>query len=416
MRIAVLHSEVVCSNAYPDDVAGRDNTDMMDDVLSALLAMGHDAFPVVADRWMFEPLLRGAHRGEIDLVFNLSDDGYEQNVHLEPHIAAFLGLIGLPCTGSDPLCLATCLDKHRTKILLRSSGIPTPNSILREPTDRPITADDVSDLTFPLMVKPCREDGSIGIRQTSVVETLEDLRARCGSVMERYRQPALVEEFMEGREFNIGILGRDELRVLPVSEIMFTTPEGLEPTGDGGIVWPPPFPASPSGVSSSSRPVGPSPSGPPSPSHPSPYHPDAPYPSPPSSSLSSPRASHPVRSPSSIAPGDDPPYRPIVSYEGKWIEGCPQYLATMARCPAEVDPRLERELVSIAVKAYRLLGVRDYGRIDIRLDCDGKPHVLEVNPNPDISRKAGLARMAEADGMRYEDLLGHIIRSARTST
>lgn len=314
---------------YPNDFMGRNNTTMMQDVLSGLQTIGHDAFPVVADGSMFERLLRGVDDGEIELVFNLSDDGYQQNAQFESQIPAFLDLIGVPYTGSDHLCLGTCLDKYRTKLLLRSQSIPTPNFFIVENAENGVPT--TSDLTFPLIVKPSREDGSIGIRASSVVEDMDSLIVQCTKVIDRFHQPALVEEFVEGREFSVGILGRHDLQVLPISEIIFT-----------------------------------------------------------------------------MHPSD----RTVVSYEGKWSQESDQYRSTMGQCPAMVEPTLENKLINLAKKSYGIMGVKDYGRIDYRVGEDGLPQILEVNPNPDISREGGLARMTSADGMDYLELLENVILSA----
>lgn len=102
----------------------------------------------------------------------------------------------------------------------------------------------------------------------------------------------------------------------------------------------------------------------------------------------------------------------ICSYEAKWLKDSQQYQNTPVRCPAELDEILEQKLIKIAKKAYILLGCQDYGRIDFRIDEEDQPYVLEVNPNPDLSSDAGLAKMAQASGMDYNTLIEKILTFA----
>ncbi len=103
--------------------------------------------------------------------------------------------------------------------------------------------------------------------------------------------------------------------------------------------------------------------------------------------------------------------RPIVSYEGKWLETSAEYRQTQPCCPAELTPAETSRIGDVAGKAFALLGCRDYGRVDLRLR-DGMPYILEVNANPDISPDAGLARSARAAGLAYTDLIERILHFA----
>ncbi|MDG6220045.1 MAG: ATP-grasp domain-containing protein [Candidatus Thermoplasmatota archaeon] len=323
MKIALLYSHGNMASAFPHDFKGREENTLARDVKCGLLSLGHSVSLVPANDEMVTCLAK--MREEIDLVFNLADDGYNLDTQLEPQIPAVLDIMGIKYTGSNHLCLGTCLDKARTKQILVANGIPTPRFVV---FDGAQGDDDVLDLKYPLIVKPSREDGSIGIRGDSVVENRKELEKKAHEVMTQYGQPALVEEFIGGREANVGIIGRNNLEVLPISEIVFN-----------------------------------------------------------------------------LQPGE----RNIVSYHGKWEENSSNYVGTKPRCPAELDPTLEEALKSMALSAYKIMGLRDYGRIDFRIDQTGRPHILEVNPNPDISRDAGLSRMATARGMTYEKLIEKII-------
>lgn len=153
-------------------------------------------------------------------VINFCEDLLGDSAH-EMHFAGLLELLDLPYTGSPPLSLGLCRDKARTKRLLRQQGIPTPDFF--------VTGDshvDSGGLGFPLIVKPAAEDGSLGIDDRCVVGNVDSLRRTVSSLLEVYGE-VLVEEYVEGRELNVSILGTQPEQVLPVSEIDFTgLPEG----------------------------------------------------------------------------------------------------------------------------------------------------------------------------------------------
>ena len=99
----------------------------------------------------------------------------------------------------------------------------------------------------------------------------------------------------------------------------------------------------------------------------------------------------------------------VCSYEAKWAPESQQYQSSPVECPAKLDKTLRRRLIEIAKKAYNLLGCQDYGRVDFRIDQSNQPYVLEINPNPDISEDAGLAKMFRAKGLDYDELIEKII-------
>jgi D-alanine-D-alanine ligase len=152
-------------------------------------------------------------------VINLCDDLLGRSDH-EMHFAGALELLGLPYTGSAPLALGLCRDKVKTKLVLRGHGIPTAPFVLSEGPDTPL-----NDLRFPVIAKPAEEDGSLGITDASVAADEGEARRAIAAVGARFG-PVLVEEFIEGRELNVPVLGNAPPRVLPVSEIDFS---GLAP-------------------------------------------------------------------------------------------------------------------------------------------------------------------------------------------
>jgi D-alanine-D-alanine ligase len=149
-----------------------------------------------------------------DCAFNLCES-LAGDARLESAVPLLLELLGVPFTGSPPEVLSFGLRKDRVKQRLRAAGISTPEGRVLS------RAEDPCDLPFPLIVKPVREDGSVGIWRTSVVHDEAQLARAVGAVMATLRQPCLVEQFIEGREFNVALLGHPTPRVLPLSEIDF---------------------------------------------------------------------------------------------------------------------------------------------------------------------------------------------------
>jgi D-alanine-D-alanine ligase len=269
------------------------------------LAVGRDLH-AVADR------LRD-HRP--DVVFNLVESVGGQP-RMEAAMAWVLEWLELPYTGSPPEAMSAGLDKAHAKALLRAAGIPTPGA------------------GFPAIVKPRWQDASHGIGPESVVQDSEAAAARVAYVRSRYLQDAIVEEFIEGREFNLSLLGPPESpTLLPPSEIDF----------------------------------------------------------------------------SAFTPG-----RPrVVGFEAKWTEDSPDYRGTTPFFPA-LEPEVLGVLRGAATGAYTAIGLRDYGRVDIRLHPSRGPYVVDVNPNPDLSLDAGVARAAAHAGTSYSRLVCDLVRVALT--
>ena len=158
---------------------------------------------------------------KVDLIFNLFE-GFADSPETEAAIADTLAELRLPYTGCPGAILALALDKARTKALLAANGIRTPKYQV-------LTPETVASfqLNYPCIVKPGGEDASLGVSEDSVVNDAAALSRQVLKISQLYGGRALVEEFVDGREFNITVLGTKELGVLPISEIVFLLPPGV---------------------------------------------------------------------------------------------------------------------------------------------------------------------------------------------
>lgn len=195
----------------PDHEAEFDSQATVDAIAAAIESHGHSVTPIEATRG-FPARLESAG---VDLVFNIAE-GFRGRGR-ESVVPAVLELLDLPYTGSDAATLAVTLDKALAKRLVREAGGATPDFLLleRPPSKVP------PEMGWPLIVKPVAEGSSKGVGTSSVVRDLDELRERVAELVARYKQPALVEAWLPGREFTVGLLGGLRPRVLPPMEIAF---------------------------------------------------------------------------------------------------------------------------------------------------------------------------------------------------
>ena len=171
MKIAVIFTKrEEMSGSYHEDWEGRDTNDDAESVMKALKELGHEVKVYHVDIVLFEKLKRD--KNDIDLIFNLCDDGFFSDPDLEPHVVAMLDVLEIPYTGGDYLTLALTLNKATVKKILTYHNFPTPKFQIFE------TGDEKLELSFPLIVKPLQEDASIGIKDDSVVYNEDKLRER----------------------------------------------------------------------------------------------------------------------------------------------------------------------------------------------------------------------------------------------
>jgi D-alanine-D-alanine ligase len=268
-------------------------------------------------------------KSDVDLVFNVCERINNSSL-LEPHVASILDTLQIPYTGSNPFTLGLCIDKIRVKKLLSYHKIPTPEWDYVYSLD-----DDIrEDLHYPLIVKPANTDNSIGITNDSVVRNKEELDRQLEKVIKEIGRPALIEEYIDGDEYDVPIIGTDEndLRILPLSRSIF---DQLPPD-----IW------------------------------------------------------H------------------IYPFEAKYTDTSVYNDIIVQRPPKNIGKKLETLLGEIALDTYNILDCHDYGRVEIRVDKNNNPYVLELNPNPSLDNGGFFTDSAEMIGLDYGDFLEEIIRLA----
>ena len=318
MKIGItydLKSDYFCEGLEEEDLAEFDRQDTVDFIEGALAAKGFETDRVGHLKSLTARLACG---DRWDLVFNIAEGLY--GFGRESAVPALLDSYRIPYTFSDPMTMGLTLHKGMAKHVMRSLAIPTPDfTLVRSMKD----LEDFS-LSFPVFAKPVAEGTSKGIDRMSKITTSEQLAVRCSHLLSRYCQPVLVEAYLPGREFTVGVLG-----------------EGYEP------VW--------------------------------------------SMALE-------IRY-------RDPSNDQIYCYQTK--ELCEDLIDYM---PAEDTTALR--CVDLALDAWQGFGLRDAARIDLRLDSEGQPAVLEINPLPGMHPShSDLPIMWSQNGLAYDHLIASITRS-----
>lgn len=262
-----------------------------------------------------------------DVVFNLTEQ-FGDDRQQDSNVAALMEMMSVPFTGSGALGLTLCRSKALSKQLLVSQGLHVPGYALL-PLDGAALVP--RSLTYPLVVKPVYEDGSDGISNASLVHNEEQLRERAVLVQQHFQQPAIAEEYIEGRELYVSVIGNVRLTVLPPRELIFGNSD------NGGPV--------------------------------------------------------------------------LATYRLKWDKAY-QRKWKIKFSPCELEPPVAQQVAGVCKKAYKLLHIHDYGRLDIRLTNNNEVYVIEVNPNPNIGRDDELAHSAARAGIGYAALLNRIMRLA----
>jgi D-alanine-D-alanine ligase len=334
-RVAVIFNrDFEGAEADPENRAREDIQNVALEVAEVVGAAGYEVLSLGV-REDIAGLITALRDPAPVVVVNLCESLRGDN-RFEALVPMLLEYEGLVYTGSPPTTLLSALHKDRAKQLLIGAGVPTPRSVTLDV----VAPEAASHLRYPLIVKPTREDASVGISRTSVVANPAELEAQLRHVLVHYNQPAIIEEYIVGREINAAVLERvagpdgapAAPEVLPLHEIDF-----------------------------------------------------------------------------SEMPADRPK---IVSFEAKWVEDSPDYRGTRP-VPCALTPEERARVAQTALAAFKAIGLRDYGRVDLRLAADGTPYVIDINPNCDLSSEGGgFARAARAAGMGYSDLVLRLLSLA----
>ncbi len=266
-----------------------------------------------------------------DIVFNFAEglNGYNR----ESQIPAMLEMLQIPYSGSDPLTLGICLDKSRAKEILTYHKIPNAKFLVANQLEDL----DKTNFELPLIVKPISEGSSKGIFSSSFVKNRKELEDEVKRILFSYNQPALIEEFLPGREFTIAVIGNDEdTEILPIIEIRYEDfPQDIVP---------------------------------------------------------------------------------LYSYEAKWILDTKENKFDVFECPARLEPELEIKIRETVINTYNVLRCKDWSRIDVRLDKDGVPNIIEINPlpgiMPDPNENSSFPKAARAAGISYSRMIQNVLYSA----
>lgn len=301
----------------PDANAEFDNPSTIEVITNAIESQGFKVTRI----GNAEKLLETIDNLDVDIVFNISEG--ESGRNRESQVPILLEMRGIPFVGGDALTLGATLDKVMAKKLFIADGIPTPKFFEIRTIGDLVNTDHCN---FPLIVKPRFEGSSKGLSERSRVANYDELKRQVELILDTYKQPALVEEFIAGEEFTVAVVGNDPPEVLPIVQIQI----------DGELQLNDKF-----------------------------YT-----------------------------------FARIASDKLQYV------------CPAPISPELAAKISDYALRTYNAVECRDFGRIDFRVDNQGNPYVLEINPLPSLSTEDVFMLVAKSTGTTYEKMVGRILNSA----
>ncbi len=323
--LALVHRHLVPPDTLPD------GTDLVSspwrteyDVISTLRSLGHEVQALGVHDDLGE-LRRASTEWNPHIAFNLLE-GFDDVAIFDQNVVSHLALLKLSYTGCNPRGLLLVRDKSLSKKLLAYHRIAVPEfEVFRigRPVRRP------KRLPFPLIVKSLTQEASIGISQASVVDSDEKLKERVAFVHQSIGTAAIAEQYIEGRELYVGILGNQALQSFPVWELFFTNmPADVKRIATDRVKW-------------------------------------------------------------------------SVKYQKKY--------GIDSGAARELPPATIDAIQHVCKRTFRALELSGYARIDLRLDAEGRPWVIEANPNPQIAKGEDFAASAEAAGLGYDSLIQRIV-------
>jgi D-alanine-D-alanine ligase len=335
-RVAVIANikgeSAVPANGPEDAGAEYDRKETIQSICKAIESDGHSTVMLSADASLPYTLAKELP----DVCFNIAEgvDGDSR----EAQVPALLEMLHIPYTGSRVLANAVGLDKTMTKRVWRGMGLPTANYQEFSSAADPIHA----DMRYPLFVKPAREGTGMGMGSESIVDNEAALRERVAWVIAKYKQPALVEEYLPGREFTVGVLGRKDAALYSRRPELY---------GADGFHR---FPVLE------------------------------------------------VDNTRSATPGVYGHYMKSLNF-GE--EGISEFY-----CPADIPAALRDKLQQLAIDAHNALNALDVSRVDIRMDADGRPCLMEINTLPGLTPDfSDLCMLGKAEGFSYTDMILEIL-------
>lgn len=301
-----------------EEYDSQETVDALADIIGAL---GHRVVPLGGGREFVNNILREP----VDFVFNIAE-GRGSYKSREAQVPSILEMLSIPYSGSDPQCMAICLDKPLTKTIVANAGIRTPQWRLISGAEE-LAHVDWKDFNFPALVKPAYEGSSKGIIGGCRVAQHNLLREPVIDLLGRYHQPVLVEEFITGCDVTVGLLGNHPPSIVGIMRIV-----PREESDD--FVY-------------------------------------------------------------SLEVKRD--WERLVNYE----------------CPAGLSPAAMQAISIAALKIFRVLGCRDISRVDFRVNAEGTPFFLEINPLPGLNPHSGdLPIMTGKMGYKYQELIAAVLNAA----
>ena len=316
LKEAILLQQAGCDDAFEE----YDSSETVDLIAAAIEAEGHTVVMLGGGREFLGKILHE----KVDFVFNIAE-GRGTYRSREAQVPSILEMLDIPYSGSDPQCLTICLDKPLAKKLVAAAGVCTPKWRVVNARQELYEIDD-GDFPFPAIVKPAHEGSSKGIRLTSVVADPKQAIEAIESLLEKYRQPVMVEEFIAGDEVTMGIIGNSPPKVLGTMRIVPKRRERY-------FVY----------------------------------------------SLEVKRN-----------------YLDLVEY----------------KCPARLEEKVLQNLESSGLNAFKVLGCRDFARLDFRVNAEGVPYFLEINPLPGLGNRSDLIIMARGLGWTHKELIAGVLNAA----
>jgi len=316
-----LKESVTLESSSPEDALEEyDSAATVELIARSLGSHGHSVVMLGGGR----EFLHNIVSEPVDFVFNIAE-GRGNYRSREAQVPSVLEMLGIPYSGSDPQCLAICLDKPLTKTLVAAAGVSTP---------RFCVVADICQLkevpweqySFPVIIKPAYEGSSKGIHQASLAENPDDAVALVAHLIDSYQQPMIVEEFITGEEVTVGIVGNSPPKMVGTMRVI-------------------------------------------------------------------PRQKY---------------NRFIYSLEVKreW-ESLVDY-----ECPARFSEETLGVINASSLKSFEALGCRDFARLDFRVNSDGIPYFIEINPLPGLGSHSDLYIMTTKMGWEHAQLIGSIFDAA----